>query len=73
MIEIFDQPPNDGGIYQKRKDGKYVRIAAPTVPAPVGITHAARRQGMPAAPAPEPLAAPAAPWGAETDSASSEG
>lgn len=43
--ELFDQPPKDGGVYQKLKTGQYVRIASATKPAPIGATHAERRQG----------------------------
>lgn len=47
MPEVFETPPNDGGIYLKRRDGRYERIVASTVPAPIGATHAARRQDAP--------------------------
>lgn len=55
-LELFDEPPRDGGVYLKRKDGQYQRIEAATVAAPVGATHAARRN---AALDPSPVLAPA--------------
>ncbi len=77
--DLFDEPPSDGGVYLKRKDGRYQRLEAATKPAPIGATHTQRRAGTApaapdaptAAPAPVPVAAPDPRGGQATHEAAS--